>query len=404
VISQALEGGTRSGDCEESVRYTPMLVAFVAGLTAQAAAPLPAQTPPAGQEERARAEAMAARADARISALEREAESLAAQERTLLVELRQLEVQRDLKAAELAKIDADLSATNAELARAESDAARLEDALARQTPVVRARMVELYKLGEPGYWRLLLNVDDLRTIGRAYRNVSALARLDQERMADHRRTLAELAETRKTLTERRTRERALRSQAQAARLALNQAAQARQARIDEIDERRDLTARLTGELQVARQRLQTAVADLGAGRSATVSLPFRPFRGDLDWPVDGRVAVAFGAARSGRVEQTGVEISATEGVSVRAVHGGTVAYADTFTGYGYLVILDHGDNAFSLYGYLGSLSVQQGDRVETHTVLGAAGRPPTGGEARLYFEIRVDGRPVDPVQWLKPSR
>jgi len=265
-------------------------------------------------------------------------------------------------------------------------------------------MVELYKLGEPGYWRLLLNVNDLRTLGRAYRNVSALARLDQARIAEHRQTLAALAETRTTLTARRTRERELRNQARAARAALDEAAEARQARIDEIDERRDLTARLTGELQVAQRQLQMAVADLAAGRSASVALPFRPFRGDLDWPVDGRVMVGFGAPRGSGVEQNGVEIGAIEGASVRAVHGGTVAYADAFTGYGYLVILDHGDNAFSLYGYLGSLSVQKGERVDTHTVLGAAGRPPAGGDARLYFEIRVDGRPVDRVQWLKPSR
>jgi len=386
------------------VRHLPILVALVAGLAAQTPAPPAAETPPASQDERAHAEALAARAAARISALEREAAALAAQERTLLVELRQLEVQRDLKAAELTRIDADLSATNAELARAESDAARLEETLARQTPVVRARMVELYKLGEPGYWRLLLNVDDLRTIARAYRTVSALARLDQARMTEHRETLAALARTRVTLTARRTRERELRNQAQAARAALVAAAETRQARIDEIDERRDLTARLTGELQVAERQLQAAVADLAAGRSASVALPFRPFRGDLDWPVDGRVVVTFGTPRGNGVEQTGVEISATEGASVRAVHGGTVAYADAFTGYGYLVILDHGANAFSLYGYLGSLSVEKGERVEAHTVLGAAGRPPAGGAARLYFEIRVDGRPVDPVQWLKPSR
>lgn len=387
------------------MRDLPILVALVAGLTAQSPAPPAAGTPPAGQDERARAELLAARAAERISALEREAASLAARERTLLVELRQLEIQRDLKAAEFARIDADLSATNAELARAESDATQLEEALARQQPIVRARMVELYKLGEPGYWRLLLNVDDLFAIGRAYRNVSALARLDQARMIEHRQTLAALTETRQTLTERRTRERDLRDQARAARAALDQAAEARQARIDEIDARRDLAARLTGELKVAEQQLQLAVADLAAGRSASISLPFRPFRGDLDWPVDGRIVVPFGAPRVGSsVTQTGVEISAVEGASVRAVHGGTVTYADAFTGYGYLVLIDHGNNAFSLYAYLGSLSVQKGDSVETHTVLGAAGRPPAGGDARLYFEIRVDGRPADPVEWLKPLR
>ena len=386
------------------MRYLPILVAFVLGLTAQVPAPAD-RIPPSGQDDRARAEAMAARAAARIRALEQEAAALASQERTLLVELRQLGVERDLKAAELVRIDADLAATNAELARAEADAASLEDTVARQTPVVRARMVELYKLGEPGYWRLLLNVDDLRALGRAYRNVSALARLDRERITEHRRTLQTLAETQTTLTGRRARERSLRDQARTARAALDRAARARQTRVDEIDERRDLTARLTGELQLAERRLQAAVADLAAGRTATIDLPFRPFRGDLDWPVDGRVVVPFGGSEAGSgVERTGVEIGAVEGASVRAVHGGTIAYADAFTGYGYLVILDHGDNAFSLYGYLGSLSVEKGDRVETHAVLGAAGRPPAGGSARLYFEIRVDGRPVDPVQWLKPLK
>jgi len=131
-----------------------------------------------------------------------------------------------------------------------------------------------------------------------------------------------------------------------------------------------------------------------AGRSAAVSLPFRPFRGDLDWPVDGRVVMGFGASRGASgVEQNGVEVSAIEGASVRAVHGGTVAYADTFTGYGYLVIIDHGENAFSLYGYLGSVSVQKGDGVETHAVLGAARRPPARADtAGLLLEFRVKPR------------
>jgi septal ring factor EnvC (AmiA/AmiB activator) len=384
------------------VRQLLIIVALTVGLAGQPSTGLDLPEP-AGQDAQVRAEELAARAAARISALQREAQSLAAQERTLLVELRQFEVDRDLKAAEVAKIDADLSVTNAELARAEAESERLEAALARQIPLVRARMVELYKLGRPAYWRLILNVDDVRAIGRAYRDVSALSRLDQERLTELRQTVTALADSQRTLTERRTQERRLRSQAQAARTKLARAVDARQARIDEIDARRDLTARLTGELQLAEQRLEAAVATLAAGGSAVVTLPFGPFRGDLEWPVDGRVAVPFTASRAGRgVERTGIEIDAVEGASVRAVHGGTVAYADAFTGYGNLVILDHGDAAFSLYGYLGSLSVDKGERVDTRTVLGAAGRPPMGGGARVYFEVRIDGGPVNPVEWLKP--
>ena len=90
----------------------------------------------------------------------------------------------------------------------------------------------------------------------------------------------------------------------------------------------------------------------------------------------------------------------TEGQPVRAVHDGTVAFADRFTGYGNLVIIDHGNQSYSLYGHLSSLSVGRGDHVAPQTELGLSGRNPSGNAA-LYFELRVDGRAVDPLQWLK---
>ena len=85
---------------------------------------------------------------------------------------------------------------------------------------------------------------------------------------------------------------------------------------------------------------------------------------------------------------------------MHAVHDGTVAFADQFTGYGNLVIVDHGDRAYSLYGHLDSLAVRRGDHVSPSTTVGLAGRNPAGNPS-LYFELRVDGKPVDPLQWLK---
>jgi septal ring factor EnvC (AmiA/AmiB activator) len=82
------------------------------------------------------------------------------------------------------------------------------------------------------------------------------------------------------------------------------------------------------------------------------------------------------------------------------MHGGTVAYADAFSGFGTLVILDHGQEVYSLYGYLESASVERGQAVDSGTEVGRVGSAPAGRPA-LYFEIRVDGRSVDPVQWLK---
>jgi len=85
---------------------------------------------------------------------------------------------------------------------------------------------------------------------------------------------------------------------------------------------------------------------------------------------------------------------------VQAVHEGTVAYADLFTGYANLVIIEHADKSYTLYGHLSSLAVKKGDRVDAGSTVGLAGRNPAGNPS-LYFELRIDGKPVDPLQWLK---
>jgi septal ring factor EnvC (AmiA/AmiB activator) len=79
-----------------------------------------------------------------------------------------------------------------------------------------------------------------------------------------------------------------------------------------------------------------------------------------------------------------------------------VAYAAPFTGFGVLVILDHGDNTFTVYGHLAGAALRPGTTVARGQAVGASGANPAGQPA-AYFEVRVDGRPVNPVQWLKST-
>jgi septal ring factor EnvC (AmiA/AmiB activator) len=194
----------------------------------------------------------------------------------------------------------------------------------------------------------------------------------------------------------------LQQDARAARAALDRATMTRTALVAEIDSRRDLNARLAGELHAAQQRLQQTLAGVASGRSDPVTLPLRAFQHDLDWPASGRLTARFGrrTGLSPTSSLNGIEIGATEGGPVRAVHEGTIAYAEPFTGYGNLVIIDHGAQAYSLYGYLASLEVARGARIERGELLGSAGQTPTGAPA-LYFELRIDGKAVDPLEWLK---
>ncbi len=284
-----------------------------------------------------------------------------------------------------------------QLDAANARAKDLEGEAERQRPDVEARMVQLYKMGRAGYWRLLLDVDDLRQLGRAYRTAAALQRIDRDRIEEHRRTVTSLAAERQSLQTRVVELKALQTRARDARAAVDRAVAARTALVASIDARRDLNAQLAGELQQAQQRLQSSIAQMAAGGTApAVGLPLRPFQGALPWPADGVVMKRFGRQR----RRSGMELSLPEGEEVHAVHEGTVAFADQFTGYGNLVIVDHGDRAYSLYGHLDSLAVRRGDHVSPSTTVGLAGRNPAGNPS-LYFELRVDGKPVDPLQWLK---
>jgi septal ring factor EnvC (AmiA/AmiB activator) len=360
-----------------------------------------------GPQDPATAEAMARRAAARIKDLRSEADSLASRERTLLEDLRKLEVERDLRAEEFAASTLELLRIERELDDTAVRIAALERASASQLPDLAARMVELYKVGNGGYLRLLLNVEDLRDLGRAYRFVSGLQNLDRRRVAEHQRTLADLRKAQDALERRRSQATLAQADVARARDAAAEAVVAHEGLIRQIDERRDLASRLVGELEAARlqlQRLVDGASDRPAAAGGAVGLPLRPFRGDIEWPVAGSVAGGFGRQVNRRfhtsVVSNGVRIAAEASAPVTAIHEGTVAYATTFTGFGKLVIVDHGATAFSLYGYLADIDVVSGERVVQGQRLGSVGAS-LDGEPSLYFELRIDGKPVDPLQWLK---
>jgi septal ring factor EnvC (AmiA/AmiB activator) len=337
-------------------------------------------------------------------ALQREADRLAGEARTLVGDLRRLEVERDLQVERYTVAEAAVAKAQDAVLVSNGRLAELEQRRVSQLPDLKAQLVDLYKRGRAGNARLILGASGIRELGRTTRAVSAIVRINEERVAEHRRTLdamrAERLALENTLRELQASEKEVRG----ARTAAERAVNARTALITQIDRRRDLTAQFAGELQVAYKRLQEQLASIGSGQPVgPVNVPLAPFRGVLDWPVSGSMTGAFGQP-SGRFgapsARNGIEVAAAEGTPVKSVHGGTVSYADTFTGFGNLVIVDHGANNVSLYGFLSSTSVRAGDAVETGTEVGRVGSPP-GGTPALYFEMRIDGRSVDPVQWLR---
>lgn len=267
---------------------------------------------------------------------------------------------------------------------------------------MKQQLVDVYKRGRTGYARLLFGASDVREFSRAARAIASLASINQKRIDEHRQTLDALRRERTTFAQRASDLQTREATARQARVDADRAVAARTAKMSEIDSRRDLTAQYVGDLQVAYDKIQQQLA-ASDGRADAVAVPMLPFRGALDWPAAGKLNSRFGQAEGrlgGSAVKNGIEIASTEDLPVRAVHGGTVAYADAFTGLGTLVILDHGANNYSLYGYLASVNVQVGATVETGAEIGRVGDSPAG-PAAVYFELRIDGKPTDPLQWLK---
>jgi murein hydrolase activator len=260
--------------------------------------------------------------------------------------------------------------------------------------------------------RVALSGEDLGDAARRLHYVSYVSRAAAQMIGEHRARLEALADVKLALEEKAQQLAALQARASADRERL----------LSERRERRRLLERIAGEIRSARRRIHVLQADEsrlarlveeigkllavrpGAGyagerrrvervaESGTDdSTPFSRLKGRLRLPVRGELA---GKAK-------GVFIRAAEGEPVRAVAAGTVVYADWMRGFGNLLIVDHGENFLTIYGNNDSLLKQTGDAVKLGEALATVGASGGNEETGLYFELRHEGRPFDPLGWVK---
>jgi len=130
--------------------------------------------------------------------------------------------------------------------------------------------------------------------------------------------------------------------------------------------------------------------------------PFAGKAASLSWPADGPVLKGFGQSRAdGRLKWEGVLLGAPSGSIVRSVYYGRVVFSDWLDGMGLLTIIDHGAGYMSLYGHNQDLLREVGEWVDPGEAIGHVGDSGGQAAAGLYFEIRKDGKPVDPKRWIR---
>ena len=134
----------------------------------------------------------------------------------------------------------------------------------------------------------------------------------------------------------------------------------------------------------------------------SIAQVFSRLRGRLALPVRGELTGRFGSPRSdGGLTWKGLFLAANSGESVRAVAAGRVVYADWLRGFGNLLIVDHGESYMSLYGYNETLLKRVGDEIGGGDAVATVGNSGGSADSGLYFELRHQGKPFDPLTWVR---
>jgi septal ring factor EnvC (AmiA/AmiB activator) len=171
----------------------------------------------------------------------------------------------------------------------------------------------------------------------------------------------------------------------------------KQALLKSIQNQKVVYQKVIGELEARAKELQTLINKLEREKSllAYGKPKYETLKGKLTPPVQGKVISLFKERG-----QNGIEIKAPMGAEIRAVLPGKVLYADWLKGFGNVVIIDHGDHTFTIYGYASELLKKEGDIISQGESIALVGSSGSLKGPCLYFEIRHQGKPQDPMHWI----
>lgn len=339
----------------------------------------------------------------RIGSLERRLSELDAENRSRVEERERLTSELELAQARVREIELVLERNDEEARDVAAAAAELADDLEHHRRILQGHVEIMALLGRPGTMQLLYDGGRGGDLEGAVSTVAVLTSGQLELVEEygelHRRRSVRLAELSRILEQARE---------EAVVLA------ARQEELEDVRKTVDLQIRrlsksarsAESELEEMRQReqaLERLLETISDRRRFTGVDDVRRFRGALPWPAPGPIVRGFGRHYLPKYSTytvcNGLRFDSPSGAEVTAVFPGEVAYARFFKGYGNMVVIDHGNDVYSLVAGLATIHVRVNQRVDMGLRLGLASPPTEDGNT--YFEIRVGKKPQDPRRWLQ---
>lgn len=294
---------------------------------------------------------------------------------------------------------------------------QLNQSLSRQKGLLEKLLYQQYLGGKHEYLKLLLDNQDPNKVARDLQYFQYIARnraVWLEGLRNNLKTLNNVSSDVRAQSE--TLEK-LHDEQSEQKEQLKQEQRERQQILGQVSKQLTLQRREITRLQHDENRLASLVAKIAEmlAKPKTKSVfrnnnlpdnrfdgkPFEQLQGKLAFPVKGEVSNKFGATRpDSTVIWKGLFIRSTAGQTVKAVAAGRVVFADWLRGFGNLLIVDHGNAYMSLYGNNETLYKQVGDEIRGGDTIATVGNSGGNADSGLYFELRHESLPLDPLKWL----
>jgi septal ring factor EnvC (AmiA/AmiB activator) len=265
---------------------------------------------------------------------------------------------------------------------------------------VRQRLLVLYKLSRGRYMDLLMAAKDAHDMLLRAAALKRLLAADLGELKNFESEASKLEKKRAALLALRDQRRALQTKLQSRQKALDRACAKQRRAFARVRRDRKARQRLKEELNVLERALLRKVGRLD--KRARSAGGFAGYRGRLPRPVGGAMSKkAVDKQTRLSLDRSGVTFAPHYNVRVRAIYPGVVRAAGAMDGYGNLVVIDHGEGYYTVYGFMSRLSVKVGQRVRLSSILGRTGLDPLSGKPAVYFELRHHDRLLDPAVWLR---
>jgi len=271
-----------------------------------------------------------------------------------------------------------------------------------QEQLLAKQLRSAYTTGQHDYLKLVLNQDQSEKIQRTISYYQYLNKARIKEIEHFQVTIAALLQVTTEHQQQLSQLATLKKSQQQQKLALSKNKSERTKTIGALNKKLLTSKQQLAKLKAEEANLTAALQKLEALIRAEIDLiGLSKLKKKLSWPVKGRLLRSFGSRKQGYLKWKGVLLAAPLGRQVRTIHNGTILFSDWLKGYGLLTVIDHGNGYMSLYAHNQTLLKSVGDRVETGEPIALVGQSGGQEQAGLYFEIRHQGKAVNPKLWCQ---